>query len=107
MSDRVSASRALAVAVVAVAALLLPLVPQGATAAPAATNRYIVTLSPSAVDAAPVARAQLAALGAAAPKLVFRHALRGYVAELTSTQVTALRAVAGVAAVERDGVMSI
>ena len=107
MSDRLGARRALALVAAVIAGLLAPL--SGADAAPttAATARYIVTLAPSTTDVASVARTHVGAVGALAPQRIFRHALRGYVAELSDTQLAALRALPGVVAVERDGVVAI
>jgi subtilisin family serine protease len=94
----------LAAAVALVAALAVLAAP--ANAAPAATQRYIVTLTGAANPAA-VARAQTAAVGAAGPARVFSHALRGYVADLTAAQASRIAANPNVAAIELDGVMSL
>ena len=95
---------AVAAALALVAAGVLLTSPAGA--APASTQRYIVTLSGSA-DPAAAARAHTAAVGAAGPARVFSHALKGYVADLTATQAQRLAANPNVAAVELDGVMSL
>jgi subtilisin family serine protease len=74
-----------------------------AQAAPAATN-YIVTLKPGTGDVAATAQRQLDVLGSGADvDQVFRTALRGYTAELTANQATALAANPGVLAIEPDG----
>jgi subtilisin family serine protease len=72
-----------------------------ASAAPPERQPYIVTLAPSR-DAAAAARADLGAVGAEAPKRVFRHALGAYVAELTEAQARAVARRPGVVAVEPD-----
>lgn len=82
---------------------------QGAGAGPAQTAPapagYIVTLEAGAGDVAAAAQSQLDRLGLGeGPDEVFRTALRGYTAELTSAQASALADIPGVRAVERDGV---
>jgi subtilisin family serine protease len=97
----------------AVAALgVVTAVPVGAdpgrlTAPPPATADYIVTLESGATgDVAATAQTQLAEhRPGARPGHVFRSALRGYTAKLTSAEATALAAEPGVRAVEPDGIV--
>jgi subtilisin family serine protease len=76
---------------------------------PPALGDYIVTLEAGASgagagDVAAAAQRQLDQLGIdAEPDDVFRSALRGYTAELTAAQATALGDLPGVLAVEPDG----
>lgn len=69
-------------------------------------DRYIVTLKPSAVSTASEAAAVNAAAGGQLV-YVYEHALRGFAAELSPTQVEALRKDGRVQSIEADQVVSI
>jgi subtilisin family serine protease len=67
---------------------------------------YIVTLEAGTGDVVATAEQQLDQLGLdGAPDQVYRSALKGYTAELTSAQATSLAAMPGVKAVEPDGLV--
>jgi subtilisin family serine protease len=91
------------------AVLVAALAASGASEAqtpPATSTGYIVTLQPGAVDVAKAAARQLGHVGVdAGPDLVFRSALQGYTASLTSAEATSLANLPGVAAVEPDGLV--
>ena len=91
--------RMMALAAVAVAAMLLsPAAPVDA----ASRDRYIVVLRESVERPGRVAAAHEDRYGTTATR-VYRHALKGYVARFTSSEVEALRRDRRVAFVERDG----
>ncbi len=72
------------------------------------TARYIVILQAAkAADPAMAARSDLAEVGGPEAVQVFRHALRGYVADLDESQANALRGRPDVASVERDGIVTL
>ena len=91
-----------------VAGLTLAVAAVGAGSAaspPSATDRYIVVLEDGAdVDSA-VRRARTGA--GVAMTQIYRHALRGFSAALTSSQAAVLRNDAAVAFIERDRVVSL
>ena len=89
------------VALAAFATLLFVLPGQAASAA---KQRYIVVLSDSVAQPGAVADQQARRIGAPVGS-VFRHALKGYVATLTASQVAALRSDARVDFIEPDGIV--
>ena len=81
--------------------------PAGPSAPPPATATYIVTLEAGTTgDVAATAQTQLTEhRPGARPGHVFRSAMRGYTAKLTSAEAVALAAEPGVRAVEPDGIV--
>src|SRR5215210_2528935 len=90
--------------VVALAAFATLLFVRPGQAASAAKQRYIVVLSDSVAQPGAVADQQARRIGAPVGS-VFRHALKGYVATLTASQVAALRSDARVDFIEPDGIV--
>ena len=88
-------------ALTATAALGVATLPAGAATVP--TSSWIVTLAPSSSTSQVLATARAAGgtLG-----FTYTHALKGFSVRLPDTAATALRALPGVVAVERDGVVT-
>ena len=91
------------------AAPLLPLTwaAAPAQAAPSPAGRYIVTLQPQVADVTATATRLLGRLGQGRVLRTYEHALKGFVVELPAPAIDALAALPGVAAIERDGVVSL